>query len=66
MANTTFTKTLSLMAYENNLTPAGTDPPVGILLTSVEDVLKTFFITPYRVNPNEPRCRRTGLHHIGA
>lgn len=38
-----------------NLKLAGTDPSVGILLTSVEDVSKTFFITPYRVNPNEPR-----------
>lgn len=38
-----------------NLKLAGTDPSVGILLTSVEDASKTFFITPYRVNPNEPR-----------
>ena len=38
-----------------NLKLAGTDPSVGILLTSVEDASKTFFITPDRVNPNEPR-----------
>lgn len=38
-----------------NLKLAGTDPSVGILLTSVENASKTFFITPYRVNPNEPR-----------
>ena len=38
-----------------NLKLAGTDPSVGILLTSVDNASKTFFIAPSRVSPNEPR-----------
>lgn len=38
-----------------NLKLAGTHADVGILLTSIDSPSKTFFITPDRVSPNEPR-----------
>lgn len=38
-----------------NLKLAGTDPSVGILLTSVDSPSTTHFISPDRVSPNEPK-----------
>lgn len=38
-----------------NIKLVGTDPSVGILLTSVDDATKTHFIAPDRVSPNEPK-----------
>lgn len=38
-----------------NIKLAGTDPAVGILLTSVDSPSTTFFIKPDRVSPNEPK-----------
>lgn len=38
-----------------NLKLAGTDPSVGILLTSIDTPSKEYFIQPSRVSPNEPK-----------
>lgn len=43
------------MLTGNNIKLVGTDPSVGILLTSVETPAKTYFIEPNRVSPNEPK-----------